>query len=235
MGRVVVMNHVTLDGVMQGPGRPDEDTRDEFTQGGWGQRSTKPGDEAGRAMGDRMAAGGGLAGWLFGRWTYEQLLGHWNKQPDSPFASALNNTPKYVVSTTLTEPLPWPNSTLLRGDVAEAVGALKARSDGTLAIMGSGRLIGSLVPSDLIDEYLLMIHPLVLGRGRRLFPDGVEVRLRLTDSVATPTGVVIATYEPLRGPLHRRQLAPPHLRQPGLPGHRRQRLAAAVQPPLTTA
>ena len=86
MGRIVVMNHVTLDGVMQGPGRPDEDTRGGFTQGGWGQRSTEPGDAAGRAMGERMAAGGGLAGWLFGRWTYDQLLSHWNSQPDSPFA-----------------------------------------------------------------------------------------------------------------------------------------------------
>src|SRR5579872_2738409 len=164
MGRIVVMNHVTLDGVMQGPGRPDEDTRDGFTQGGWGQRSSTPGDAAGQAMGERMAAGGGLAAWLFGRWTYEQLLTHWNQQPDSPFTPALNNTPKYVVSTSLTEPLPWPNSTLLRGDVASTVGALKAQSDGVLAIMGSGQLIASLMAADLIDEYLLIIHPLVLGK-----------------------------------------------------------------------
>ena len=198
MGRVVVMNHVTLDGVMQGPGRPDEDTRGGFTQGGWGQRSTEPGDAAGQAMGERMAAGGGLGGWLFGRWTYDQLLSHWNRQPDSPFAPALNNTPKYVASTSLTEPLPWPNSTLLRGDIPEAVRTLKAESNGVLAIMGSGQLISSLMVADLIDEYLLMIHPLVLGSGRRLFPAGVEVKLRLTDSVITPTGVVVATYEPAR-------------------------------------
>lgn len=198
MGHIVVMNHVTLDGVMQGPGRSDEDTRGGFTQGGWGQRSTTPGDAAGKAMGERMAAGGGLAGWLFGRWTYDQLLSHWNRQPDSPFASALNDTPKYVVSTSLTEPLPWPNSTLLRGDIPESVGTLKAQSNGVLAIMGSGQLISSLMAADHIDEYLLMIHPLVLGWGRRLFPEGVEVKLRLTDSVATPTGVVIATYEPAR-------------------------------------
>lgn len=198
MGRIVVMNHVTLDGVMQGPGRPDEDTRGGFTQGGWGQRSTKPGDAAGLAMGGRMAAGGGLDGWLFGRWTYDQLLSHWNRQPDSPFAPALNNTPKYVVSTSLSEPLPWPNSTLLRGDIPEAVRTLKAESTGVLAIMGSGQLISSLMVADLIDEYLLMIHPLVLGSGRRLFPAGVEVKLRLTDSVTTPTGVVVATYEPAR-------------------------------------
>ena len=198
MGRIVVMNHVTLDGVMQGPGRPEEDTRGGFTQGGWGRRSTVPGDAAGKAMGERMAAGGGLAGWLFGRRTYEGLLSYWNQQPDSPFGPMLNNAPKYVASTTLKEPLPWPNSTLLSGDIADAVGALKAQSAGVLAIMGSGQLIGSLMAADLIDEYLLMIHPLVLGSGRRLFPEKVYVPLRLTDSVTTATGVVIASYEPAR-------------------------------------
>jgi dihydrofolate reductase len=94
--------------------------------------------------------------------------------------------------------LPWPNSTLLQGDIADAVGALKAQSDGVLATMGSGELIGSLMAGGLIDEYLLMIHPLVLGSGRRLFSEGVHVSLRLTDSVTTATGVVIATYEPVR-------------------------------------
>jgi dihydrofolate reductase len=197
MGRIVVMNHVTLDGVMQGPGRPDEDTRGGFTQGGWGGRSATAGDAAGQAMGDRMAAGGGLAGWLFGRRTYEGLLAYWNAQ-GGPFKDALNNSPKYVASTTLEEPLPWPNSTLLRGDIVDAVRALKAQSGGVLAIMGSGVLIGSLMVANLIDEYLLMIHPLVLGTGRRLFPEGVHVPLRLTNSAATATGVVIATYEPAR-------------------------------------
>ena len=198
MGRIVVMNHVTLDGVMQGPGRPEEDTRGGFTQGGWGRRSETPDDAVGKAMGERMAAGGGLAGWLFGRRTYEDLLGYWNQQPDSPFGPMLNSSPKHVASTTLKEPLPWPNSTLLHGDIADAVGALKAQSGGVLAIMGSGELIGSLMAADLIDEYLLMIHPLVLGTGRRLFPGGVHVSVRLTDSVTTATGVVIATYEPAR-------------------------------------
>jgi dihydrofolate reductase len=198
MGRIVVMNHVTLDGVMQGPGRPEEDTRGGFTQGGWGHRSTMPGDAAGKAMGERMAAGGGLAGWLFGRRTYEGLLSYWNQQPDSPFGPMLNNAPKYVASTTLKEPLLWPNSTLLYGDIADAVGALKAQSAGVLAIMGSGQLIGSLMAADLIDEYLLMIHPLVLGSGRRLFSENVPASLRLIDSVATATGLVIASYEPAR-------------------------------------
>ena len=197
MGRIVVMNHMTLDGVMQGPGRADEDTRDGFTQGGWGHRSVTPDDAVGKAMGERMAAGGGLAGWLFGRRTYEDLLASWNAQ-GGPFKDALNNSPKYVASTTLKEPLPWPNSTLLRGDIVDALRALKAQSGGVLAIMGSGVLIGSLMAANLIDEYLLMIHPLVLGTGRRLFPGGVHVKMRLTDSITTGTGVVIATYEPAR-------------------------------------
>jgi dihydrofolate reductase len=197
MGRIVVMNHVTLDGVMQGPGRADEDTRGGFTQGGWASRSVTPEDATGKTMGERMAAGGGLAGWLFGRRTYEDLLASWNAR-GGPFKDALNNTPKYVASTTASEPLPWPNSTLLRGDTVDAVRALKAQAGGVLAIMGSGVLIGSLMAADLIDEYLLMIHPLVLGTGRRLFPAGAHVSLRLTGSVTTAAGVVVATYEPAR-------------------------------------
>jgi dihydrofolate reductase len=197
MGRIVVMNHVTLDGVMQGPGRADEDTRGGFTQGGWASWSVTPDDATGKTMGERMAAGGGLTGWLFGRRTYEDLLATWNAR-GGPFKDALNNTPKYVASTTASEPLPWPNSTLLHGDTVAAVRALKAQAGGVLAIMGSGVLIGSLMTADLIDEYLLMIHPLVLGTGRRLFPAGVHVSLRLTGSVTTAAGVVVATYEPAR-------------------------------------
>jgi len=197
MGRIVVMNHVTLDGVMQGPGRADEDTRGGFTQGGWARRSVTPDDATGTVMGERMAAGGGLTGWLFGRRTYQDLLATWNDR-GGPFKDALNGPPKYVASATLEEPLPWPNSTLLRGDIVDAVRALKAQSGGVLAIMGSGALIGSLMAANLIDEYLLMIHPLVLGTGRRLFPPGVHASLRLTGSVTTATGVVIATYDATR-------------------------------------
>ena len=197
MSRIVVMNHVTLDGVMQAPGRPEEDTRSGFTHGGWAHLSETPDDAVGKAMSERMAAGGGLAGWLFGRRTYEDLLSYWNQQRDSPFGPMLNNSPKYVASTTLTEPLPWPNSTLLQGDIADAVGALKAQSDGVLATMGSGELIGSLMAGGLIDEYLLMIHPLILGSGQRLFDhDDHLVKLRLIDSTATTTGVILATYQP---------------------------------------
>jgi dihydrofolate reductase len=190
MSRVVVINHVTLDGVMQAPGRPDEDTRDGFEHGGW---ATANNDEViGAVLGTRMADSGGL---LLGRRSYEDMLTYWNTQ-DSPFKDALNNATKYVASHAR-EPLSWPNSTLLEGDVADAVAGLKLESGKDLQIMGSGALIQSLAPRDLIDEYLLMIHPLVLGSGRRLFPDGSPVaRLRLIDSVTTTTGVVIATYRP---------------------------------------
>ncbi len=191
------MNHVTLDGVMQGPGRADEDTRGGFSHGGWASRSASPDDSAARAMGERMAAGGGLHGWLFGRRTYEDVLSTWNAR-GGPFKESLNQTPKYVASSTLSEPLPWPNSTLLRGDVAEAVGSLKARVDGVLAIMGSGKLIGSLMGAGFIDEYLLLIHPLVLGTGRRLFADGSPPReFRLIGSSTGSSGIIAAVYEPV--------------------------------------
>lgn len=143
MGRIVVMNHVTLDGVMQGPGRLEEDTRGGFVHGGWGERSGDA-NEIRQAMGSRMAAGGGLAGWLFGRRTYEDLLSYWNSAQarSAEFGPMLNASPKYVASTTLKEPLPWPNSTLLQGDIVQAVRDVKDRSQGVLGIMGSGTLIG---------------------------------------------------------------------------------------------
>ena len=108
----------------------------------------------------------------------------------------MNNAPKYVATTTLRQPLPWPNSSLLAGNVAEALAELKGKAGKDLYIMGSGALIQSLMPRNLIDEYVLMLHPLVLGSGRRLFPDGSPpARLRLTGSLTTTTGVVIATYQ----------------------------------------
>ena len=189
MGKVIVMNGVTLDGVMQGPGRPDEDTRDGFAHGGW---AVPYSDEAVVAkMGERM---GRDRAFLFGRRTYEDLLAAWNAQ-GGPFKDALNNTRKYVASSDPATRLDWPNSTLLHGDVGAAVADLKQGSGTSLVIMGSGVLIGSLMAADLIDEYLVMIHPLVLGTGRRLFPVGARASLRLVDSLATGTGVLIATYE----------------------------------------
>jgi dihydrofolate reductase len=189
---ITVINHLTLDGVMQGPGRPDEDTRGGFKHGGWAQAGND--DVMGRYLGERMARGGGAL--LFGRRTYEDLLSFWNTQPDSPFTPALNNTTKYVASSTLSEPLPWPNSTLLTGDVTEAVAKLKRKQpEASFGIMGSRTLIHALMVRNLIDEWLLMIHPLVLGNGLRLFDDeSPSIRLTLIDSLITTTGVVIATY-----------------------------------------
>ncbi len=193
MGKVIVMNAMTLDGVMQAPGRPDEDTRDGFAHGGWGVPYV---DEATVAkMGELM---GEEHVWLFGRWTYEQLLTHWNRQ-GGPFKDPLNNIRKYVASSNPEARLEWPNSTLLHGDVPAAVADLRQNSNANLVIMGSGVLIGSLMAADLIDTYLLSITPLVLGTGRRLFPEGVYASLRLTDSATTSKGVVIATYEPAGG------------------------------------
>ena len=189
MGKVIVMNAVTLDGVMQGPGRPDEDTRDGFEHGGWGIPYS---DEAMVAkMAERMGAD---RAFLFGRRTYEQLLGSWNDR-GGPFKDALNNALKYVASSNPATRLDWPNSTLLHGDIPALVADLKQSSRTNLVIMGSGVLIGSLMAADSIDEYLLMIAPLVLGTGRRLFAGGTHASLRLLDSSTASTGVLIGAYE----------------------------------------
>jgi dihydrofolate reductase len=191
MSKIVVTNHLTLDGVMQAPAGPDEDRRGGFEAGGWAAPNN---DEVmDRVMGEGMARGGSL---LLGRWTYEAFYAFWPHQTDNPYTEVLNNSQKYVASTTLTEPLPWMNSTLLEGDVGEAVAKLKEQSDKDIGVLGSGELIQSLMQHNLIDEYLLLIHPVVLGSGRRLFRDGgPPANLRLVDSVTTTTGVVIARYE----------------------------------------
>jgi dihydrofolate reductase len=191
--RIVVLNHISLDGVMQGPGTPQEDTRDGFRYGGW----AVPGNDEvmGRKLGGWMGREGG--GLLLGRRSYEEMLRHWNEQ-GGPFKDALNAATKYVVSTNPRTTLGWPNSKLVSGDVPAAVAELKlGSSSADLVIMGSGRLIRSLLPLGLIDQYLLMIHPLVLGSGQRLFDhDDHLVKLRLVDSTVTSTGVILATYEP---------------------------------------
>jgi dihydrofolate reductase len=192
MRRVVVTTRLTLDGVMQGPGRADEDLRGGFAHGGW---ALPYNDEVlGRAMGQGMAQAGAL---LLGRRTYEDFFAVWPQRTDNPFTEVLNNTHKYVASTTLREPLPWQNSTLLDGDAGDAVAALKLQPGPDLAVLGSGELIQSLQERKLIDEYVLLIHPLIIGSGRRLFPDGSPPsELRLVDHVTTTTGVMIATYQP---------------------------------------
>jgi dihydrofolate reductase len=187
MRRIIVTNHVTLDGVMQAPSGSDEDTRGGFEHGGW---AVPYGDEVlGAVMAEEMAKAPDL---LFGRQTYEHFAGFWPKQTDNPFTPVLNAAQKYVVSTTLREPLPWVNSTLLEGD--DAVAALKETPGKDLVILGSGALIGTLRRRDLIDEYMLTIHPLVLGSGQRLFEEGTAAQFRLVDAKPTTTGVIIARY-----------------------------------------
>lgn len=193
VGRIVVYNSVTLDGVMQAPARPDEDTRDGFEHGGWANAYFDPAiaEEVGQQE-------PGTGAFLFGRRTYEDFASIWpNMPPDNPFAALLNEGQKYVVSRTLREPLPWKNSTLLSGEVPESVARLKSEKVGQIMVFGSAELIRSLMPHGLIDEYQLLVHPLVLGSGRRLFTgDGTLVRLRLVESRTTSTGVIIATYHP---------------------------------------
>ena len=191
MSDLVVINHLTLDGVMQGPAGPDEDRRGGFEHGGWAMPYND--SVMGKMMGEGMAQGGPL---LLGRWTYESMYGFWPNQKDNPFTAVLDNAEKYVASNSLKEPLPWKNSTLLDGDATQAVAELKQRPGNDIGVLGSGNLVQSLMRRNLVDRFVLMIHPLVLGTGRRLFPDGTPpANLRLTDSVVTTTGVVIATYQ----------------------------------------
>ena len=188
MSKIVVFNNLTLDGVMQAPGRPDEDRRGGFEYGGWATPYATM-----EAAEESKAYTGAL---LLGRRTYEDFYAVWPNRTDNPFTAVLNNTQKYVASTTLEEPLSWSNSTLLKGDAAEAVTRLKGEPGKDLVILGSGELVQSLMRRNLVDEYVLLIHPLVLGSGRRLFADGgAFAALRLVDTKTTTTGVVIATYQ----------------------------------------
>lgn len=192
MRKVVVNMSLTLDGVMQAPGRPGEDTRGGFEHGSWALPYFDP--VMGSAAAEGMAKTPAL---LFGRRTYEDFYAVWPKRTGNPFTEVLNNLQKYVASTTLKEPLPWSNSTLLAGDAAAAVATLKEKPGKDFVVLGSGELVQSLIRSNLIDEYVLSIHPLVLGSGRRLFRDGSPfATLRLVDTKTTTTGVVIATYRP---------------------------------------
>jgi dihydrofolate reductase len=193
--RLIAFINLTLDGVMQAPGRADEDVRGGFTHGGW----AIPYADAvmGRVAGESMGTTGAI---VLGRRTFEDFYSVWPSRKDNPFTEVLNNTLKYVASTTLKEPLPWMNSKLLEGDAAEAVAKLKQEPGKDMVVLGSGVLVESLMRSNLIDEYVLQIHPLVLGSGRRLFSEaGSAAPLRLVDSKMTTKGVVIATYQPADG------------------------------------
>jgi dihydrofolate reductase len=198
--RIVVMNHVSLDGVMQGPGRPGEDDRGGFTHSGWAAaRADDP--VVATFVGERMADG---RGWLMGRRTYEDLMQRWTSDPDRPFGAMLTKATKYVATTRPDEPLAWPNSTPLVGesvdspDVIEQIGILRSSGDGVLGVMGSSVLIHAMQRDGLIDEYALMIHPLVLGTGIRLFAEDVVCRqLQPVEPARTSdSGVVVAAFRP---------------------------------------
>jgi dihydrofolate reductase len=195
MRKIVVVEFLTLDGVMQAPGDPNEDRSGGFEKGGW-QRDYFD-DILGASILGALAETGGF---LLGRRTYEIFAAHWPKQPpEDPLAGTFNDLPKWVVSTSLREPLPWRNSTLIRGDVADAVAKLRAGDGKDVQVIGSGELVQTLIRDDLVDEYRLMIHPIVMGSGKRLFHDeGTIAKLRLVDSTPTSTGVLIARYEPNR-------------------------------------
>jgi dihydrofolate reductase len=192
MRRLTAFTFVTLDGVMQGPASPEEDPRDGFEHGGWQQQYFD--DVLGGIAAEGMAEENAL---LFGRRTYEDFYGYWPTAPQpNLFTDFLNRADKYVVSRTLVEPLPWENSTLLKGDAGEAVAELKAGLQRDIAVMGSGDLMQTLRRHDLIDEYTVLIHPLVLGSGRRLFEHGVPpMPLTLVESKTSTTGVIVARYE----------------------------------------
>jgi dihydrofolate reductase len=195
MRKLIVNEFMSLDGVAQAPGAADEDPSGGFAHGGWHIQYME--DELARrwALQSIVEAGG----FLLGRRTYEIFAAYWPNAPEEEQVTAepLNGKPKFVASTTLTEPLGWQNSTLVEGDVAAAVRALKQDDGGDLHVIGSSELVRTLIDHDLVDELRLMIDPAVLGGGKRIFrDDGLLRRLRLVEGQVTGTGAILATYAP---------------------------------------
>jgi dihydrofolate reductase len=194
MRKVIVNEFMSLDGVVQAPGGADEDTSGGFKHGGWHFRYFEELSQQ-RVLEGIVAAGG----FLLGRRTYEIFAAYWPNAPEEEqmIAEPLNTKPKYVASSTLTGPLEWQNSTVLQGDVREAVTALKQEDVDDLHVIGSTKLVQTLIEHELVDEYRLMIDPLFLGGGKRIFHDDGALRpLRLVDSQVTTTGAILATYAP---------------------------------------
>ena len=191
MRLITVTMSVTLDGVVQGPGRADEDTRGGFTQGGWGQGYYD--EVASREMGVGTGKPGDM---LFGRRTWQDFITAWGRRTDgNPFTTHMNAATKYVISRTLQDVDSWQNSVLLRGDAADTVAELKTQSDRDLSIIGSASLVRTLHAAGLIDHYTLLITPLTLGSGSRLFEGPAPLtEFELTGSVTTTKGVIIAQY-----------------------------------------
>lgn len=193
MRKVIVGTFLTLDGVYQAPGSPEEDTEGGFQHGGWQGPYFDP--DAGRFISEAYAATGAM---LLGRVTYQIFAAYWPSAPeDDPLAKQMNSMPKYVVSTTLNE-VKWNNSRLIKENVAEQVAELKRQpGSGNLAVVGSGKLAQTLMQHNLIDEYELWVHPAVLGSGKRLFGNGIpKTDLRLVGTKTTGSGIVILTYQP---------------------------------------
>jgi dihydrofolate reductase len=192
MRTLSIVEFVTLDGVMQGFGGPDEDRDGGFQYGGWG---APYGDEMiGQSAAEGMPR---ITAYLFGRRTYEHMAAHWpHESNDNPIAAHLNATPKYVVTRTLTS-LDWAGSEIVDGDVVESIKELKARGDGAITVLGSGVLVQTLIANDLIDEYRLFVHPLLLGIGKRLLRDAPRpIPMRLIECTPTSTGVLMLRYHP---------------------------------------
>jgi dihydrofolate reductase len=194
MRKVIVNEFMSLDGVVQAPGAADEDTSGGFEHGGWHLRYFD--DTSQKWVVQSIVEAGG---YLLGRRTYEIFAAYWPTAPEEEqvIAEPLNTKPKYVASTTLTEPLEWQNSTLLQSDVANAVAALKQEDGEDVHVIGSAQLVQTLIESDLVDELRIMLDPLVLGGGKRIFrDDGALKPLRLVDGQVTTTGAILATYAP---------------------------------------
>ena len=195
MRKLIANEFLSLDGVSQAPGGADEDTSGGFAHGGWHMRYME--DELAQRW--VLASIDEAGGFLLGRRTYEIFAAYWPNasEEEQVIAEPLNTKPKSVASTTLTEPLEWQNSTLVSGDVAAAVAALKQEDGGDLHVIGSTELVQTLIQHGLVDELRLMIDPVVLGGGKRIFrDDGLLRQLRLIDGQVTSTGAILATYAP---------------------------------------
>jgi dihydrofolate reductase len=196
MRKLVVNEFLSLDGVAQAPGGDGEDTSGDFAHGGWHMRYME--DElAQRWVLESIVEAGGF---VLGRRTYEIFAAYWPNAPEEEqvVAEPLNTKPKYVASTTLTEPLGWQNSRLLEGEVAAAVAGLKQEDGGDLHVIGSTQLVQQLIERGLVDEFRLMLDPVLLGGGKRIFrDDGSLKQLRLVDGQVTSMGAILATYAPV--------------------------------------
>ncbi len=196
MGTLLAVENVSLDGVAQSPGRPDEDTRDGFDRGGWASAWFTQDPEGARAA---MSGSGGTSAFLFGRRTYQDLVGYWLTTPDpNPFADILRSTPKYVATRSLRDPLPYPASHRLGNDLLEAVTAIKRDVEGEIVVLGSVRLVHQLAAAGLVDAYLLTTVPVVLGGGLRLF-GGTPARFVVSGATVSPRGAMTATYRVMSG------------------------------------